>query len=340
MTATFRPWARVERGDLPESVCSGALVVVDEDGRVRASWGDPEAFVFPRSSAKPFQALPLVASGAADDFPLPHVALCCASHSGEPFHIEGVRRVLAAAGADESVLHCGAHYPAHAESSNDLIRRGEEPGRIHNNCSGKHAGMIAACAHRGEDVPTYWRADHPLQRDIRAALAGLGDVPEADIRYAVDGCGVPAWHLPLVAVARAGARVASRRGAAGGWAKAAGRIFEAMAAHPEMVAGTGRFDTVLGEATGRTLLTKGGAEGFQLVAWREADGRGVAMAAKAAAGDPRGGNFAVVETLRRLGVLDADAVAKLARFHAGPVRNHAGEAVGRLVTLFDDGFPS
>ncbi len=337
MTEPFRPWVRIERGGFPESVGAGALLVVDEDGCVRASWGDPGASVFPRSSAKPFQALPLVASGAVDALGLtaPLVALCAASHSGEPVHVEGVTAILRAAGADESLLHCGPHAPSHAGSAEALVRAGEAPRRIHNNCSGKHAGMIAAATHRGEDPATYWRPDHPLQGDIRRALSELAGVDAVAVAHAVDGCGVPAWRLPLAAVARAGARLASRRGAAGAWADAGARIFDAMAAHPGMVAGTGRFDTVLGEATGRTLLTKGGAEGFQLVAWREPDGRGVALCAKSAAGDARTGNFAVVETLCRLGVIGAGALPALARFHRGPLRNHAGEDVGRMVSLFN-----
>jgi L-asparaginase II len=306
----------VERAGLPESFHEGVLVVVDDDGDARARWGDPSVAVFPRSSAKPLQALPLVASGAADRFALTpaQIAVCCASHSAEPAHVAAVGDVLAAAGVDPSALRCGPHPPLDAESAKELIRRGEEPRRIHNNCSGKHAGMIATAAHRGWDVGTYWRVDHPLQREIRALLGELGGVAAESIRSGVDGCGVPAWE-------------------------AAARVFDAMSAHPEMVAGTGRFDTELARAADRPILSKGGAEGFHVVAWREDGGRGVALAAKAAAGDARSGDFAVVEALLRLGVLGDAARERLARFHDGPVLNHAGEEVGRRRALLDS-FPA
>jgi L-asparaginase II len=332
----------VERGGLPESEHAGVLAVADDEGELRAAWGDPEVAVFPRSSAKPLQAVPLVESGAADALGLTpaQIAVCCASHSGEDVHLAAVRAVLEAAGASESVFRCGAHAPLHEESARALVRRGEAPRPIHNNCSGKHAGMIATCAHLRHDVPGYWRADHPLQLEIRAILAELGGVPAGSIRRAVDGCGVPAWFLPLVAVARAVARLASGRGAAGRHAAASERVFDAMWRHPEMVAGKERFDTELVLAAGRPLLSKGGAEGFHVVAWREEDGRGVGLAAKAAAGDARSGDFAVVETLRRLRVLDDSACTRLSRFHAGPIRNHAGEDVGRLASLFEPSEPA
>ncbi|MFN8179898.1 MAG: asparaginase [bacterium] len=335
--APYRPWVLVERAGYPESLHEGMLAVVDDEGRVRARWGDPSFATFPRSSAKPLQALPLIETGAADRFGLTpaQIAVCCASHSAEPVHVEAVSAVLAAAGADPSVLHCGPHPPLHDESAKALVRRGEEPRRIHNNCSGKHAGMIATSAHRGWDVPTYWRRDHPLQQEIQGLLGELGRVPPESIASGVDGCGVPAWYLPLEAIAGAAARVASARGGAGRWSDASVRVFDAMAAHPEMVAGTGRFDTELARAAERPLLAKGGAEGFHIVAWREDDGRGVALAAKAAAGDARSGDFAVIETLLQLGVIGDAARERLERFHGGPIRNYAGEEVGRRRSLLD-----
>jgi L-asparaginase II len=332
----------LERAGLPESVHEGVLVVVDDRGRIRASLGDPSLPVFPRSSAKPLQAIPLLASGAADalGLSLAQIAVCCASHSAEPAQIEAVSAVLAAAGVDESALRCGAHAPLHDESARELVRRGEAPRKIHNNCSGKHAGMIAAAAQRGEDVATYWRSDHPLQAEIRAGLAELGDVPPAAIGFGVDGCGVPAWFLPLDAVARSLARLASARGAAGARAASCERIFEAMSRHPEMVAGSGRFDTELARAAGRSILSKGGAEGFHVVAWRERDGTGVALAAKSASGDARSGDFVVIETLLRLNVLEPAARGPLARFHGGELLNHAGEEVGLRRALFDLDVPT
>jgi L-asparaginase II len=333
----FRPWVGVERGGHLESVHDGLLVVVDDRGEVRASWGDPSWRSFLRSSAKMMQALPLVESGAADRFGLEarHLALCCASHSGEPVHVGGVREILSRAGLDEGLLHCGPHAPVHGDSARELVRLGERPRSIHNNCSGKHAGMLAACAHRGWDVAGYWKPDHPLQREILAALGELADVDPDTIEHGVDGCGVPAFRMPAVRFAHALARFAATNGAARRHAGAAARLFAAMTAHPELVGGSGRFCTELPRAARRPLLAKAGAEGFYAVAWREEPGRGVALAAKAAAGDSRSRDFAVTEALRQLGILDADGVERLAPFHSGPLRNHAGEAVGRLTSLMD-----
>jgi L-asparaginase II len=331
----FRPWVRVDRGGLPESFHEGLLAVVDEDGALLTSWGDPGFTAFVRSSLKMIQALPLVESGAADAFGLEpaHLALTCASHAGEPFHVTGVREILRRAAVPESALQCGAHAPLHRESARDLVRRGEAPSPVHNNCSGKHAGMLATCAHRGWDLDGYRRADHPLQVEIAAVLGELAGLDPRTIERRVDGCGVPAFRVPVVRFAHAVARFVSGR-ASEARARAAGRLFRAMSTHPEMVGGTARFCTELVRVAGRPLLAKGGAEGFYVAAWHEA-GRGVALAAKAASGDQRGRDFAVVEALHQLGVLDAAGVARLAPFHSGPLRNHAGDEVGRMVSLMN-----
>jgi len=327
----------VERGGHLESVHEGLLVVVDDAGEERAHWGDPSWTSFLRSSAKMIQALPLVESGAADAFGLEprHLALCCASHSGEPVHVGGVREILARAGVDESLLHCGPHPPIHDESARDLVRRGASPAAIHNNCSGKHAGMLATCVHRGWPPAGYWSPDHPLQREIGATLADLAGVPTSSIDHAVDGCGVPAFRLPVTRFAHALARFVGTDAADGGRSAACSRLFRAMTGHPELVGGTGRFCTELPRAAPRPLLAKAGAEGFYAVAWRDDSGRGIALAAKAAGGDTRSRDFAVTEALHQVGVLDARGVAKLAAFHAGPLRNHAGEPVGRLTSLMN-----
>ncbi|MEZ5065718.1 MAG: asparaginase [bacterium] len=330
----YRRWVRVERGGQPESWHDGVLVVLDDTGRVLARWGDPSVESFVRSSAKMVQAIPLVENGAADAFGFEprHLALACASHDGEPFHVEGVRAMLARAGLDESFLHCGPHAPGHAESARDLVLAGEAPASVHNNCSGKHAGMLAAAKHAGHEPRTYWRPEHPLQGDIRSALAQLAELPPERIGHAVDGCGVPAWRLPVESFALALARFASGRGLPAGRRAATSRLFDAMRAHPEMVAGTRRICTAIMRATQLPLIAKGGAEGYYALAWRDGD-RGFALASKSAAGDFRSSHCVVVEVLRQLGLVDAAGLASLARWHADPIRNHAGEAVGRLVPL-------
>ena len=279
----FRPWMSVDRGGWPESFHEGALVVVDDGGSVRASLGGSDFPVFIRSSLKMIQALPVVESGAADAFGLDErlLALCCASHSGEPFHVDGAREILRRAGAREEWLHCGAHPPVHRPSAADLVRAGQDPEPIHNNCSGKHAGMLAVCVRRGWDPDGYWKPDHPLQMEIAGQLAALAGVAPEDLEHGVDGCGVPAFRLPMIAFARGVARFAGRT--ADG--DAAARIFDAMNRHPDMVGGTGRFCTELPRAANRPVIAKAGAEGFYIVAWRDEEGRGVALAAKAA--DPK-----------------------------------------------------
>jgi L-asparaginase II len=329
----FEPWVRVDRGGRPEAILQGALVVVDDRGRELARSGDPSWGTYLRSSVKMIQALPLVRSGAADRFGLTprHLAVCCASHHGEPMHVAAVREVLAACGRDESVLHCGPHPPFHAASAAELVRRGEPYRPIHSDCSGKHSGMITTCVHRGWPVETYWEGDHPIQREIRATLAALAGIDEPP--FAIDGCGVPTFFLALESFALAVARFAAGAGPAEKDAAHTARLFDAMRTHPEMVAGTDGFCTELMRAANRPLIAKGGAEGLYVAAWREDDGRGVALVAKAAAGDARCRSFSVTEALSQLGLLDEAGLARLAPFHRGPVRNWAGTEVGELVSL-------
>lgn len=324
----------MDRGGRPEVILQGALVVMDDTGRERARWGDPTWPTYLRSSAKMIQAIPLLRSGAAAAFGLEarHLAVCGASHSGEPIHVEIVRDILGRCGVSEEILHCGPHPPYHEGSAAELIRRGELPRPVHNDCSGKHAGMIATCVHRGWEVETYWQGDHPLQREIHDVLAGLAGV--AEIPSAIDGCGVPTFFLGLDRFALALARFAAGSGPAAAFAADADRMFGAMVSHPELVGGTGRFCTALPRAASRPLLAKAGAEGLYAVAWREAGGRGVALCVKAAAGDARSRDFAVTEALAQLGLLDEAALREMAPFHRGVLRNWAGEEVGERVALF------
>ncbi len=339
----FRPWVCVERGGHPESYHEGILVVADDEGTVRASWGDITWPSFLRSSLKMIQAISVVESGAADAFGFGprHLALICASHNGEPMHVELAREILSRAGLDEAALRCGAHAPAHDDTRRAMTRSGERWTSIHNNCSGKHGGMLSTCVHEGWDTASYLAPEHPLQRRIAGTLAELADLEASAIPFGVDGCGVPTFRAPIVAFARALARFA---GAGAGrtthpsmapHSGASARLFDAMTVHPELVGGTGRFCTALPRAAGRPLLAKAGAEGFYAVAWREEGGRGVALAAKAAAGDSRSRDFAVTEALYQMGVLDRAALERMAPFHSDPMKNHAGTVVGRMTSMME-----
>jgi L-asparaginase II len=332
----FRPCVRVERGGRPESYHAGILVVIDDEGRVAASWGDPRWPAYLRSSLKMIQALPLVESGAADAFGLTprELAVACASHAGADEHLEAVASILRRAGLGPERLLCGAHAPHDRKSRDALVRRREAPGSIHNNCSGKHAGMLATCAHRGWDLDSYRSADHPLQKEIAATLAALAGV-DAPLEHAVDGCGVPTFRIPLARFGVALARFASGRGPGAAHHEAASRLFDAMRTHPEMVSGRGGVCTELSRAAKRPILAKGGAEGMYGVAWREDSGTGRALVVKDASGDSRGRDFIVVEAMRQLGLLDADGLERLKAFHSAPLRNRAGTEVGRLVATFE-----
>jgi L-asparaginase II len=314
------------RGDLVESTHLGSIVVADETGRIVAAVGDPERVTIMRSSAKPFQAMAVLETGAAERFQLTpqEIALLASSHSGEPRHTTTVRDILARAGLEPEALQPGLHPPLHAPTRAALERAGVPPSPLHHNCSGKHCGMLCACVHQRWDVRTYVRPDHPLQRRILTLLAEMAGLAAATIRVGIDGCGVPSFGLPLVAIATAFARLVTSDGHPA-HADAADRVRTAMLAHPEMVAGEGRFDTDLMALTRGRILAKAGAEASYGAAIVD---QGLGIALKIEDGGARAVAPAVVEALRQLGALndqDADALGE----HARPiVRNYRSEIVG------------
>lgn len=251
----------VTRGGRVESAHRGAAVVADATGGVVFQAGDIDAAVFPRSAVKAFQALPLVESGAADRLGLSdaEIALACASHGGEAVHVATARAMLAKAGRDPSCLECGAHWPSDADAARALAATGAMPSALHNNCSGKHAGFICLACASGDDPAGYVRPEHPTMRRVTASLAEMTQTSLDERNRGIDGCSIPTYAIPLRALARGFARF----GTAGG---AAARIRAAVAANPFMVAGTGRFDTVLMAALGARVFAKGGAEGVHCAA--------------------------------------------------------------------------
>jgi L-asparaginase II len=269
------------RGPLVESRHRGAVAVADADGKTVLAIGDIAAPVFPRSAIKAFQALPLLEAGAADryGFGEEELALACASHSGEPAHVVGVERMLAAAGLDGSALRCGAHWPMSQPAAYALAKTGT-PSALHNNCSGKHAGFLCvACAQErgsGTDHADYWRPEHPVQREVRAAIEDLTGAVLSDDRRAIDGCSVPTWAIPLENLARGFAKFATGRGLGPQRAAAAQRLLAACAHKPWHVAGTGRFCTDIMQLFGARVFVKTGAEGVYCGALAE-QGLGVAI---------------------------------------------------------------
>lgn len=304
------------------------VCVADVTGRPLLALGDIDEPVFPRSAIKPFQALALVESGAADaaDVSGPELALACASHGGEPQHVALVEGWLARLGLDESALACGPHPPSHAPSAAALVRAGLAPRRVHNNCSGKHTGMLAAALQLGATTRGYEDPGHAVQRHVQAALAALGGLdrlPEPGI----DGCSLPNHPMPLRALAQAAAHLADPSRLEPQRRRALERIALAMSAHPFFVAGSGRCCTAVMQALPE-VIAKTGAEGVYLGAIRS---HGVGVVVKAEDGATRAAEMAFLALLDHLGAIDDGARGMLERFLRPKLRNFAGSEVGRIV---------
>src|SRR4051812_5123815 len=335
------PLVLVTRGSFVESIHAGHLVIVDGDGRAVASLGSPDAVSFMRSATKPFQALPLVASGAADRFRFDarEIAVACGSHNGERAHTETVLSMLAKIGLSVSDLKCGAHEPYGPDAARALRERGERPTALHNNCSGKHAGMLALALHLGAAVSTYDRPDGPVQRAVFRAVSQFSGVPEDELRFATDGCGVPTFALSVSTMAAMFARFV----AGAGEADSARRIIESVLAHPEMVEGDGELDTKLMRAGRKRFISKVGAEGVYCagVLPSERWPRGLGLAFKIEDGDKgdRARPRVAVEALRQLGLFGDEDLNSLSKFTRQTLENHCGDEVGGVrasFTLFGD----
>jgi L-asparaginase II len=317
----------VVRGTTVESRHVGAIAVADADGRLLLALGDVERPIFPRSAVKALQAIPLVESGAAEAFGLGEgeLAVACASHSGDRVHIEAVTSLLAKAGLDESYLACGAHWPVSERTTRELMRAGRRPQAIHNNCSGKHAGMLAASVHLGLDPRGYERPNHQLQVMIAGIISETCGVRLHRDSMGIDGCSVPTWSLPLSALAQGFARLGTGEGLSPTRAGAAARLLRACFASPFLVAGEGRFDTIAMRALAPAVFVKGGAEGVHCAAL---PGLGLGVALKVDDGAKRGVERALGEVLA---ALLPEARPDLADQLEGELLNWRGISVGRIV---------
>ena len=319
----------VVRGGLVESRHRGAIAVVDAAGSEVFAAGDVAKSVFPRSAVKPLQALPLVESGAAEKFALSdeELALCCASHSGEPAQVRGVERILAKAGFDASALACGTHWPASQSAAMALARAGATPSALHNNCSGKHAGFLCVARAMAVDPAGYWQPGHPVQQRVHAILEDLTEVALPPDCRAVDGCSVPTWVVPLENLALAFAKFGSGRGLAPARAAAAARLFEACVREPWYVAGSGRFCTEIMQLLGAQALVKTGAEGVMCAA---VPALALGVAIKCDDGASRAAEALMAAMLARLLTLDDQQRAALARFAQPKIRNWNDIETGEL----------
>ncbi len=326
----------VRRGSYVESVHRGNVAVVDTLGNVVAAVGDPDYYTFMRSSAKPIQALGIVESGAyeAFGFTKKELAVMCASHGGESFHVETVYGILAKLGLDESSLRCGTHLPYHVPTAEAMTREGRRPTAVHCNCSGKHSGMLAIARRMGWPLEGYWKEDHPVQKLNKQNVAEVSGYRASRIGVAVDGCGVPVFALPLRHMAQAFARLANPVGSdfsfAPERAEAAELIVRSMRAHPEMVAGTGRLCTALMRSA--PVVAKSGAEGVYCIGL---PGKGLGVALKIDDGNSRASNPAAVRVLEALGVLTPKALEELELFRRPVNRNNRGDVVGTTEAVFN-----
>jgi len=333
---SYEPLIAITRGDLDESMHFGAVVVADADGKVLASAGSPDTTTYLRSTAKPLQSLPLLESGAADHFRLTpaETAITIGSHGGEPRHVETVRGILAKIGLSEEFLMCGTHPPYHKPSARALERENKRPGALHNNCSGKHAGMLALARFRGEPPEGYYRSEHAVQREILEAVASMTRVARDAIHIAIDGCSAPTFGVPLEAAAGAFARLMDPEGYTSARRYAVRRAVEAMVAHPEMVAGEGRLDTDLMSAARGGLIAKVGAEGFYGIGFHKG-GRGYGIALKVADGESERARTAMVlRALEDLEILDRPRLDELAAAHLPEIKNRRGIVVGKVEARF------
>lgn len=325
----------VTRGALAESMHRGHIAVVDFQGKVHYSSGDPQAVIFARSSMKPIQALPVLESGAADAFGFTEqeIALLCASHSGEELHTATAAGMLHKLKLGPQHLLCGPHAPFDQSAAAKLAACGQKPTELHNNCSGKHTGMLALALRLGADISGYTAPGHPVQLLMRATVSAVAGYPEADIIIGTDGCGVPVFGLPLQHLAAAYAVLGqlAQTGDSALRNRAAARIIAALRAHPFMLAGTGRYDSKLIEVTKGRIIGKMGAEGVFALTVPEL---GMGLALKVEDGAQRGLYPVATEALAQLGWLTPAEIGELEDFHRPAVRNWRGDPVGRLLPVF------
>jgi L-asparaginase II len=316
----------VWRGEVVESQHRVHIAVVDAQGQLRAFSGNPDTITFARSAIKAFQTLPLVQEGVADryEFSEQELALCCASHNGEARHVETARAMLKKIGADEDALACGAHVPMGKAAAEQLERSGRKPGRIHNNCSGKHAGMLALARYYSWPLVGYHLPEHPVQQRMLTEVARWSNMQQDEIAIGVDGCGVSTFALPIskMATAFAALAAAARRGES-----SAARVVNAMSRHPEYVAGTDRLCTDLMRAARGRIFAKVGAEGLYCAGIPGAE---LGIALKVEDGATRASEPALIAVLRALGLLADEEVAPLARYAEPDIMNTREERVGSI----------
>jgi L-asparaginase II len=319
----------VWRGNLVESRHRAIVAVLDADARVVRSWGDIERPIYGRSSIKPLLAIPLVESGAADAFHLTEreIALACASHNGEPGHVDAVNDWLARIGLNAENLECGAHYPYHEPTLHGMLRHEEKPTRAHNNCSGKHTGFLSTAVHLGEKINGYIRYEHSVQQRLLGILEQMCGQDLTNVPRGIDGCGIPTIAIPVGHHALAMARMADPKDLPPARAAACSRILTAMSHEPWYVAGSGRFCTEIMRVTGTKAAIKTGAEGVYMGSLPEL---GLGFCIKVEDGNGRGAEIVMGQLLRHFGIIDAAQAEQLQQTLQPSLRNWAGAVTGTI----------
>ena len=335
------PLVEVRRGAITESRHRGHIAAVSGNGLLAAYAGFPDTVTFLRSSAKPFQAIPILASGAADRFGFTdkEVALASGSHSGEPIHTEIAAEMLRKAGIDASALKCGVHEPYSPEAAEALREKGEQPTVLHNNCSGKHAAMLAFAKHLGAPLENYTSPEHPIQLAIARVVSQFSGIPIEDLSVGVDGCTVPVFGITVRAMALAYVRLVSPPTDFEKPVRdACERIVKAMTTYPDLIGGTTeRLDTEIMRAAPGAIVSKVGAEGVYTAGVLPCEEwpQGVGLALKIEDGDDRRARpTVVIESLRQLGVLRDKSLEHVSRYAFFPVNNRRGELVGEIRASF------
>jgi L-asparaginase II len=323
---------RAYRGDTIESIHHGAAAVVDLRGRLLRRAGDPDFVTFLRSSAKPFQALVVVQSGAAEAFGFTQreIAIIAGSHNGEPKHVRLVQRILRKIGLNKSHLQCGWHVP-HYYTARGITPPRKRFSSLQHNCSAKHAGMLAVCVNRGWNVSTYLSPRHPVQKLIAKTIAEVCEYPLRKMGTGVEGCGVPTFALPLRNMAVGFSKLRSFLSEERSVSQSLQVVADSMWKFPEMVSGKGRLDYDLAVASNRNILAKAGAEALHCAVVID---KGYGVAVKILDGSRRAIGPAALEVYRQMGVLGRTELRRLRQWDRPPVSDHKGKLVGRLEAAF------
>jgi L-asparaginase II len=319
--------AKVYRGNTVESIHCGSVAVVDSEGKLVYSFGDPYFVTYLRSSAKPFQVVPLITSGAAKEFGFSQkeIAIISGSHNGQKIHTDTVKSILKKICLSEKNLQCGVHIPHYYTANNITPPLGKKFTQVNHNCSGKHAGMLGLCVYFGWDIKNYRDKNHPVQKMILKSISEICQYPEKKIGIGIDGCGVPVHAMPLYHMALGFSNLVNHNSEDDNTAEAYKLIVDSMKKYPEMVSGEGRLDLSLATASKNNILAKAGGEALSCSGILS---KGWGMAVKIADGGQRAIGPAVIETLRQMGLLSRKQIGRMNKFSHPVIKNFRGDEVG------------